>query len=177
MYITSGSHLDKSLETRSKLYHLILLAENQTGYQNLMKLVSIGEVEGFYYKPRIDKEVLRQYSEGLICLSACIAGEVPRHILRGELETAEKTMLEYLDIFGRDNYFLEIQNHGLPEEATVRQELHRLAKKHNIRLVATTTFTISTRKTPPARTSSCASRPTPGTWTLSGCGSTTIPTT
>lgn len=137
VYITSGSRLDKSLETRSKLYHLILLAENRTGYQNLMKLVSIGEVEGFYYKPRIDKDVLRRYSEGLICLSACIAGEVPRHILRGELETAEKTMLEYLDIFGRDHYYLEIQNHGLPEEATVRQELRRLAQKHGIKLVAT----------------------------------------
>ena len=137
VYITSGSHLDKSLETRNKLYHLILLAENKAGYQNLMKLVSIGEVEGFYYKPRIDKEVLRQHSEGLICLSACIAGEVPRHLIRGELETAEKTMLEYLDIFDRDHYYLEIQNHGLPEEATVRRELHRLAQKHNIKLVAT----------------------------------------
>ena len=102
-----------------------------------MKLVSIGEVEGFYYKPRIDKDVLRRYSEELICLSACIAGVVPRHILRGELETAEKTMLEYLDIFGRDHYYLEIQNHGLPEEATVRQELRRLAQKHGIKLVAT----------------------------------------
>ena len=137
VYITSGSHLDKSLETRSKLYHLILLVENKTGYQNLMKIVSIGEVEGFYYKPRIDMDVLRQYHEGLICLSACVAGEVPRHILRGELETAEKVMLEYLDIFGRDHYYLEIQNHGLPEEATVRRELHALAKKHGIKLVAT----------------------------------------
>lgn len=137
VYITSGSRLKKDLESRSKMYHLILLAENKTGYQNLMKLVSIGEVEGFYYKPRIDMDVLRQYSEGLICLSACIAGEVPRHILRGELETAEKVMLEYLDIFGRDRYYLEIQNHDLPEEKTVREELHKLAKKHNIKLVAT----------------------------------------
>ena len=86
-------------------------------------------------------------------------------------------MLEYLDIFGRDHYYLEIQNHGLPEEATVRQELRRLAQKHGIKLVATTTSITSARKTPPARTSCCASRPTPGTWIPSGCGSTTIPTT
>ena len=137
VYITSGSHLEKSLENRSKLYHLILLAENYTGYQNLMKLVSVAEVEGFYFKPRIDKDLLRQYHEGLICLSACVAGEVPRHILRGELETAEKCMLEYLDIFGPEHYYLEIQNHGLPEERTVREALHALAAKHHVKLVAT----------------------------------------
>ncbi|MCH3950723.1 MAG: DNA polymerase III subunit alpha [Acidaminococcus sp.] len=137
VYITSGSRHKKNLESRGKLYHLILLAENRTGYQNLMKLVSIGQVEGFYYKPRIDKEVLRKYHEGLICLSACVAGEVPRHIVRGELETAEKVMLEYLDIFGPDHYYLEIQNHGLPEEKTVSAELHRLAAKHHVKLVAT----------------------------------------
>ncbi len=137
VYITSGSHLEKNLENRSKLYHLILLAENYTGYQNLMKLVSVAEVEGFYFKPRIDKDLLRQYHEGLICLSACVAGEVPRHILRGELETAEKCMLEYLDIFGPEHYYLEIQNHGLPEERTVREALHALAAKHHVKLVAT----------------------------------------
>jgi DNA polymerase-3 subunit alpha len=137
VYITSDSHLKKNLETRGHLYHLILLVRNETGYRNLMKLVSIGEVEGFYYKPRIDKEVLRQYHEGLICLSACVAGEVPRHIIRGELDTAEKVMLEYLDIFGKDDYYLEIQNHGLPEEKTVSSELHRLARKYGIKLAAT----------------------------------------
>jgi DNA polymerase-3 subunit alpha len=137
VYITSGSRHQKNLESRSKLYHLILLAENRTGYQNLMKLVSIGQVEGFYYKPRIDKEVLRKYHEGLICLSACVAGEVPRHIIRGEMETAEKVMLEYLDIFGPDHYYLEIQNHDLPEEKMVSAELHRLAAKHHVKLVAT----------------------------------------
>ena len=112
VYITSGSRFDKGVNVRDKQYHLILLAENYEGYRNLMKLVSIGQLEGVYYKPRIDKEVLRQYSKGLICLSACVAGEVPRHIIRGELETAERVMLEYLDIFDRDHYFLEIQNHG-----------------------------------------------------------------
>ena len=137
VYITSESHLNKSLETRNKLYHLILLAENNTGYQNLMKIVSIGEVEGFYYKPRIDMDVLRKYKDGLICLSACVAGELPRHILRGELDTAEQVLQTYLDIFGPDHYYLEIQNHGLPEEKTVREELHKLAKKYNLKLVAT----------------------------------------
>ncbi len=137
VYITDGSRTDKSIAAREKTYHLILLAENYEGYRNLMKLVSIGEVEGFYYKPRIDKEVLRQYSKGLICLSACVAGEVPRHILRGEMETAEKVMLEYVDIFGKDNYFLEIQNHDLPEEATVDAFLRKMAAKHGIGLVAT----------------------------------------
>ena len=137
VYITSGSRFGKGVNVRNKQYHLILLAENYEGYKNLMKLVSIGQLEGVYYKPRIDKEVLRQYSKGLICLSACVAGEVPRHILRGEMDTAEKVMLEYLDIFDRDHYFLEIQNHDLPEEKIVAAKLRELAKKHNIGLVAT----------------------------------------
>lgn len=137
VYITSGDRHDKSMSSRDKMYHLILLAENNEGYQNLMKLVSIGEVEGFYYKPRIDKTVLRQYSKGLICLSACVAGEVPRHIVRGELETAEKVLLEYLDIFDKDHYFLEIQNHDLPEEKTVATFLRQMAAKYDLGLVAT----------------------------------------
>ena len=137
VYITSGERTDKSMSARDKMYHLILLAENNEGYQNLMKLVSIGEVEGFYYKPRIDKEVLRKYSKGLICLSACVAGEVPKHILRGELETAEQVMQEYLNIFGKDHYFLEIQNHDLPEEKIVDEQLRKLAVKYGIGLVAT----------------------------------------
>ncbi|NLU44739.1 MAG: DNA polymerase III subunit alpha [Acholeplasmataceae bacterium] len=137
VYITSGSRFDKGVNVRDKQYHLILLAENYEGYRNLMKLVSIGQLEGVYYKPRIDKEVLRQYSKGLICLSACVAGEVPRHIIRGELETAERVMLEYLDIFDRDHYFLEIQNHDLPEERIVSEQLRKLAAKHHIGLVAT----------------------------------------
>ena len=137
VYITDGSRTDKSITARDKTYHLILLAENYEGYRNLMKLVSIGEVEGFYYKPRIDKDVLRQYSKGLICLSACVAGEIPRHVLRGELETAEKVLQEYIDIFGKDNFFLEIQNHGLQEETTNNAFLHKMAKKYDLALVAT----------------------------------------
>ena len=131
------NHNDRSVEAAKKTRHLILLAENNTGYQNLMKIVSIGGVEGFYYKPRIDMDVLRKYKDGLICLSACVAGELPQHIVRGEMETAEKVLQKYLDIFGPDHYYLEIQNHGLPEEKLVREGLHRLAEKYHLKLVAT----------------------------------------
>ncbi|MEG1158858.1 MAG: DNA polymerase III subunit alpha [Acidaminococcaceae bacterium] len=137
VYITSGSRHDKSNAERENQYHLILLAENNEGYQNLMKVVSIGHLEGFYYKPRIDKEVLQRYSKGLICLSACIAGEIPAHIIRGELESAEASLQEYLAIFGRDNFFLEIQNHDIPEENIANRELKRLAAKYKVGLVAT----------------------------------------
>ena len=118
VYITSGSHFERGIKERDNQYHLILLAENNEGYQNLMKLVSIAHLEGFYYKPRIDKDVLRKYSKGIIGLSACIAGEIPSHVIRGELGTAEKCLQEYVEIFGRDNFFLEIQNHDIPEEIT-----------------------------------------------------------
>lgn len=137
VYITSGSHFDKGIKERDTQYHLILLAENNEGYQNLMKLVSISHLEGFYYKPRIDKDVLRKYSGGIIGLSACIAGEIPSHIIRGELETAEKCLQEYIDIFGQDNFFLEIQNHGIQEELISNAELKRLAAKYRLGLVAT----------------------------------------
>ncbi|MGL5207444.1 MAG: DNA polymerase III subunit alpha, partial [Acidaminococcaceae bacterium] len=137
VYITSGSHFERGVKERDNQYHLILLAENNEGYQNLMKLVSIAHLEGFYYKPRIDKDILRKYSKGIIGLSACIAGEIPSHIIRGELETAEKCLQEYVEIFGRDNFFLEIQNHDIPEEITAEAELKRLAKKYDLGLVAT----------------------------------------
>lgn len=137
VYITSGSHFDKGIKERDTQYHLILLAENNEGYQNLMKLVSISHLEGFYYKPRIDKDVLKKYSGGIIGLSACIAGEIPSHIIRGELETAEKCLQEYIDIFGQDNFFLEIQNHGIQEELISNAELKRLAAKYRLGLVAT----------------------------------------
>lgn len=137
VYITSGFRYNKGINERENQYHLILLAENNEGYQNLMRLVSIGHLEGFYYKPRIDKDVLRKYSKGIIALSACIAGEIPSHIIRGELETAEKCLQEYLDIFGKDNFFLEIQNHDIPEERVSNAELKRLAAKYGLGLVAT----------------------------------------
>ena len=134
VYLAKGSHLDMTEKTR---YHLILLAENDIGYHNLMKIVSKGQLEGFYYKPRVDKDILRTYSEGIICLSACIAGEVPRLINSGNMDGARRCVQEYIDIFGKDNYFLEIQNHDIPEEKTAAEGLRQLALEFGIGLVAT----------------------------------------
>ena len=134
VYLAKGSHLDMTEKTR---YHLILLAENDIGYHNLMKIVSKGQLEGFYYKPRVDKDILRAYSEGIICLSACIAGEVPRLINNGNMDGARRCVQEYIDIFGKDNYFLEIQNHDIPEEKTAAEGLRQLAQEFGIGLVAT----------------------------------------
>lgn len=125
---------DKTDPTR---YHLILLAENNTGYHNLMKIVSAGYTDGFYYKPRVDKDLLRNYSKGIIALSACLAGEIPQAILNGEEEQAKALVFEYIDIFGKDNFFLEIQNHGMREELLCEKKLIRLAKNTGVGLVAT----------------------------------------
>ena len=112
MYLTSGDYLSKNNTQEDKTrYHLILLAKNETGYKNLMKLVSVAHLEGFYYKPRINKELLRKHSEGLIGLSACAEGEVPSNAINGRMAEAEKLALEYQDIFGKGNFFLELQHH------------------------------------------------------------------
>ncbi len=134
VYLASGSHLEKN---NRGMYHLILLAENDIGYHNLMKIVSIGQLEGFYYKPRVDKDVLRTYHEGIICLSACIAGELPVLILQDNLDGARRCIAEYIDIFGRDNYFLEIQDHDMEEEHKVSAALKQLAQEFGLGLVAT----------------------------------------
>ncbi len=134
VYLASGSHMEKN---NRGMYHLILLAENDIGYHNLMKIVSIGQLEGFYYKPRVDKDVLRTYHEGIICLSACIAGELPVFILQDNLEGARRCIAEYIDIFGRDNYFLEIQDHDMEEEHKVSAALKQLAQEFGLGLVAT----------------------------------------
>lgn len=134
VYLTTGTHFEKN---NRGMFHLILLAENELGYHNLMKIVSIGQVEGFYYKPRIDKDVLRAHSEGIICLSACIAGELPVLILQDNLEGARRCIQEYIDIFGKENYFLEIQDHDLPEEHKVTAALKQLANEFDLGLVAT----------------------------------------
>lgn len=127
----------KSRNDRDPRYHLILLAENNTGYKNLARLVSLGFIDGFYRKPRIDKDIMREYSEGIICLSACIQGEVPRLLLQGDFEGACRAVEEYIDIFGKDNYFLEMQNHGLPQEQEANKGLRKLAEKYGIGLVVT----------------------------------------
>lgn len=134
VYVTAGSHLERN---NRGLFHLILLAENLEGYHNLMKIVSLAQLEGFYYKPRVDKDILRTYSKGIICLSACIAGELPVLIQQDNLQGARLCIEEHLEIFGKDNYFLEIQNHDLPEEHKVNRALSQLAKEYDLRLVAT----------------------------------------
>ncbi|MBN1456483.1 MAG: PHP domain-containing protein, partial [Sedimentisphaerales bacterium] len=137
-YIAPASRFNKQ-KTRIKdaSYHLILLAENNTGYHNLLRLTSAGFTEGFYYRPRIDKEILAQYKEGLICTSACISGEVARALANGNREHAYKAAQEYLDIFGKDHFFIEIQEHENSDAPNVRNELITLADELGIELVAT----------------------------------------
>ena len=143
VYVSPGSRFDREPKERSedvsdsKYFHLILLAENQTGYENLMKLVSRGYTEGFYYKPRVDMELLEKYHEGLICLSACLAGEVARYLGSDHYEDAKAAALRYLKIFGEGNYFLELQDHGIPLQKQVNAGLLRLSKETGIPLVAT----------------------------------------
>ncbi|MGC8651328.1 MAG: DNA polymerase III subunit alpha [Minisyncoccia bacterium] len=128
MYLAPHSRFDKGTKSDIKFYHLILLAKNQIGYHNLLKLVTIGELEGFYYKPRIDKEVLRKYSEGLIALSACLRGEIPQALLAKNFDKARELVKEYQDIFGKDNFYLELQDHPeLEEQNKVNEELLKLS--------------------------------------------------
>ena len=138
VYVAPNSRFDKELTGgEDRYYHLILLAENNTGYANLMKIVSAGYVEGFYYRPRVDMEILSKYHEGIICCSACLAGEVQRYISKGLYDEAKKQAIKYRDCFGEGNYFLELQDHGIPEQKTVNQALLRMSKELNIPLVAT----------------------------------------
>lgn len=138
VYVSPGSRFDReTVHGEDRYYHLVLLAENNTGYQNLMKIVSKGFVDGFYYKPRIDEEVMREYHEGIIALSACLAGEVPRYLEKGLYEEAKEAAKRHLEIFGAGNYFLELQDHGIPLQRQVNQGIMRLSKELNIPLVAT----------------------------------------
>ena len=138
VYVAPNSRFDREVTGGDdRYYHLVLLAENNEGYANLMKIVSKGFVEGYYYRPRVDKEVLRQYHGGIIALSACLAGEVQRYIVKGLYDEAKKTALEYRDIFGEDNYFLELQDHGLPDQALVNQQLLKMSEETGLELVAT----------------------------------------
>lgn len=138
IYVAPNSRFDKEPNaSEDRYYHLVLLAENDTGYHNLMKIVSKGFVEGFYYKPRVDYEVLSKYHEGIIALSACIAGEVQRNLLKGTYEEGMRSARRYEEIFGKGNFFLELQDHGLPEQKTVNQQLLRLSQDTGIDLVAT----------------------------------------
>lgn len=137
VYMAPRSRFEKVHDIDNKTSHLILLAENQRGYKNLIKLVSAGYIDGFYYKPRIDFEMLKEHSEGIIALSACIAGEVPKALLRGDYDEAKKIALKYAEVLGKDNYFLEIQDHGLSEQKRIIPDMLRLSEETGIGLVAT----------------------------------------
>ena len=138
VYVAPGSRFDREVGSGDdRYYHLVLLAENNQGYSNLMKIVSKAFVEGFYYKPRVDLELLEKYHEGIIALSACLAGEVARYLARGMYEDAKIVALRYQDIFGKGNFFLELQDHGIPEQQTVNQQLLRMHRETGIDLVAT----------------------------------------
>ena len=138
VYVAPGSRFDKEAGTGEDKYnHLVLLAENNTGYQNLMKIVSRGFTEGFYYKPRVDKELLREFHEGIIATSACLAGEVQRYLARGMYEEAKRVALSYQDIFGKDNFFLELQDHGIAEQHYVNPQLLRMSEETGIELICT----------------------------------------
>lgn len=138
VYVAPNSRFDKeSTGGEGRYYHLVLLAENNKGYDNLVKIVSKGFVDGFYYKPRIDMEVLEEYHEGIIALSACLGGEVQRAILKGDYEEAKKVALKYESVFGKGNFFLELQDHGMQEQRMVNQQLIRMSKELSIDLVAT----------------------------------------
>src|SRR3989344_1951605 len=139
-YMTAGSRLDKNIEAggTKRYYHLTLLAKNLQGYKNLIKLVTIANLEGYYYKPRMDKEILRKYSDGIIALSGCLGGELSQAVMKGDIGKADELVLEYQNIFGKENYFIEIQCHpSVENDKNVRTALVELAKKHNILIVGT----------------------------------------
>lgn len=137
VYVAPKSRFDKQKSLDGGYSHLVLLCENNTGYSNLIKLVSRGFTEGFYSKPRVDRELLEQYHEGIIALSACLAGEIPKQLLNGEYEKAKETALWYKRVFGEGNYFLELQNHGIREQLKVNPQIIRLSRETGIPLVAT----------------------------------------
>ena len=138
VYVAPNSRFDKELTGGDdRYYHLVLLAENNVGYANLVKIVSKGFTEGYYYKPRVDMEVLKQYHEGIIALSACLAGEVQRYIMKGLHDEARMAAKKYENCFGKGNYFLELQDHGIPEQRLVNMELMKMSKELDIPLVAT----------------------------------------
>ena len=137
VYVAPDSRFNKQKSSDRNYHHLILLCKNMKGYENLIKMVSLGFTEGFYSKPRIDKELLEKHSEGLICLSACIAGEIPSYLLYGNYAKAKETALYFANVFGKENFYLELQNHGIKEQLTVNNGLKRISKETGIGLVCT----------------------------------------
>ena len=137
VYVAPRTRFDKQHRVDSSPYHMVLLCETEEGYQNLIKLVSAAYIEGFYNKPRVDNELLRQHHRGLICLSACLAGRIPRMLSAGDYAAAEQAVREYVDIFGKDNFFIELQNHGIEEQKRILPQLIKLARENEVGLVAT----------------------------------------
>lgn len=137
VYVAPRSRTDKDSKLDRDLYHLVLLAKSEAGYKNLIKLVSIAYQEGFYYKPRVDKELLSQYSDGLIAMSACLGGEIPNAVMRGDSAAVDKSVNEYVDIFGKDDFYLELQDHFLPEQKSVNKALIDISSKTGIKLAVT----------------------------------------
>jgi len=138
VYVAFEKMSQKRPNIDNKRYHLVLLAKNKEGYENLVKLVTKAHLEGFYYKPRVDEELLRKHSKGLIASTACLAGKVPRLIMSNKLEEAEELAQRYNDIFGQGNFYLELQHHpNIPEQAKVNKELINISKKYGIPLIAT----------------------------------------
>ncbi|MEK9209528.1 MAG: PHP domain-containing protein, partial [Patescibacteria group bacterium] len=136
-YLAKRGLKDKQPNIDDKRYHLVLLAENNQGYKNLMKLATIASLEGFYYKPRIDKEILRKHSRGLIAFSGCMSGEIPRALLNRDQKKARELVLEYQEIFGKDSFFIELEHHpNIPNHQKIQKELFELAKKTNAPIVA-----------------------------------------
>ena len=137
VYTAARTMDDKDAEKDKHQGHLVLLAKDNTGYHNLIKIVSESYTRGFYYKPRVDKELLRRYSEGIIALSACLAGNIPRFLMQRNYEAAKQEAVELADIFGKDNFYLEVQNQGLEEEAAILPDLKRLSQELELPMVAT----------------------------------------
>ena len=136
-YVARRSRLDRVPKLDDSQYHLVLLARDEEGYRNLLQLCSRASLEGFYYKPRIDRELLEKYRSGLIALSGCVSGEIPELILSGRITEAEATAAYYRELMGADNFYLEMQDHGMPEQQVINRELVRIARKMNLPLVAT----------------------------------------
>ena len=136
VYVSFRSRHDRE-NIDKKSYHLILLAENNEGYKNLIKIVSAGFVEGFYYKPRVDYEILKKYSKGIIALSACLAGEIPQRLMEGKYPEAKLAAERLSELFGRDNFYLELQDHDIPEQARVNMYIQKLSRETGIPMVAT----------------------------------------
>ncbi len=137
IYLAPGDRRQRKAENGQRFYHLVLLATNEEGYRNLLTIVSLAHTEGFYYKPRADKELLREYHAGLIALSACESGEIPRLLLAGREEEGARVAAEYADIFGEGNFFIELQDHGTERDKLLRERLSRLARESHLPLVAT----------------------------------------